>query len=135
MLVSQTPTSPESKTPAASRSEGPRSRGVHVSPGAVAYAKSRLAQRGTPNAAIRMGIRGGGCSGFQYVIEFDDDEPRDRDIVSEYEGVRFYIDKKSLIYLAGSTLDYTKTVMFQGFKYLNPQEATSCGCGHSFTVK
>ncbi len=114
---------------------GVNKRGIHVSPGAVEYAKRRLAERGTPNAAIRMGIRGGGCSGFQYVIEFDDAEPRSRDIVSEYDGVRFYTDKKSLIYLGGSTLDYTKTMMFQGFKFLNPQEATKCGCGHSFTVK
>ena len=109
--------------------------GVHVSPAAVAYAKRRLAERETPEAAIRMGIRGGGCSGFQYVIEFDDDPPRSRDIVSEYEDVRFYVDKKSLIYLSGSTLDYTKTMMFQGFNFKNPQEATKCGCGHSFTVK
>ena len=139
--------SPEPKMTAQSRSESATRRsessreasrklpGVHVSPAAVTYAKARLEQRGTPDAAIRMGVRGGGCSGFQYVIEFDDAEPRDRDIVSEHEGVRFYVDKKSLIYLADSTLDYTKTVMFQGFKFLNPQEATNCGCGHSFTVK
>jgi iron-sulfur cluster assembly protein len=69
------------------------------------------------------------------VIEFSDDPPRSRDTVSEFEGVKFYVDKKSLIYLGGSTLDYVKSLMFQGFKFLNPQEATNCGCGHSFTVK
>jgi iron-sulfur cluster assembly protein len=101
----------------------------------VEYAKERLKQRGTPNAAIRLGVRGGGCSGFQYVVEFSDEPPRSRDTVTECDGVTFYVDKKSLIYLGGSTLDFVKTVMFRGFKYLNPQEATKCGCGHSFTVR
>jgi iron-sulfur cluster assembly protein len=55
--------------------------------------------------------------------------------VYEVDGVKFYVDKKSLVYLAGSMLDYEKTLMFQGFKFRNPNEATSCGCGHSFTVK
>jgi iron-sulfur cluster assembly protein len=109
--------------------------GVHISDAAVQYAKRRLAQRGTPDAAVRLGIRGGGCSGFNYVIEFSDEPPRSRDTVSECDGVKFYVDKKSLIYLGGSTLDYVKSLMFQGFKFLNPQEATKCGCGHSFTVK
>jgi len=108
---------------------------VHITEAAVAYAKKRLEKRGTPDAAVRLGIRGGGCSGFSYVIEFSDDEPRERDTVREFEGVRFYIDKKSLLYLNGSTLDYVNTLIFQGFTFLNPQEATKCGCGHSFTVK
>jgi iron-sulfur cluster assembly protein len=108
---------------------------VGISDGAVAYAKKRLAQRGTPEAAIRLGVRGGGCSGFSYVIEFSDDPPRERDRVFEADGVRFYVDKKSLVYLAGSLLDYEKTVVFQGFKFKNPQEASKCGCGHSFTVR
>jgi len=82
-----------------------------------------------------VGIRGGGCSGFNYVIEFSDDPPRAKDIVHQFEGVRFYVDPKSLIYLGGSTLDYEHTLMFQGFRFKNPQEASRCGCGHSFTVR
>jgi iron-sulfur cluster assembly protein len=109
--------------------------GLKVSPAAVVYAKKRLAERDTPNAAIRLGVRGGGCSGFSYVIEFSDDPPRERESVGSSEGVTFYVDKKSLVFLNGSTLDYTKTLMFQGFQFLNPQEASKCGCGHSFTVK
>jgi iron-sulfur cluster assembly protein len=109
--------------------------GLKVSPAAVEYAKKRLAERGTPNAAIRLGVRGGGCSGFSYVIEFSDDPPRQRDSVASSGGVTFYVDKKSLVFLNGSTLDYTKSLMFQGFQFLNPQEASKCGCGHSFTVK
>jgi len=110
-----------------------------VSPQAVEAMRNNLAKRGTPDAAIRVGIRGGGCSGFSYVIEFDDAEPRKGDLVLEFseEGkstVRVFCDKKSLIYLAGSVLDWEKTLMFQGFKFKNPQEASRCGCGHSFTV-
>src|SRR5262245_59314467 len=91
----------------------PSARSVSISDGAVEYAKKRLAQRGTPDAAIRLGVRGGGCSGFSYVIEFSDDPPRDRDTVFEAGGVRFYVDKKSLVYLAGSLLDYEKTLVFR----------------------
>ena len=75
------------------------------------------------------------AKGFSYVIQFDDEPARERDTVYEVDGVKFYVDKKSLVYLAGSLLDYEKTLMFQGFKFRNPNEATSCGCGHSFAVK
>jgi iron-sulfur cluster assembly protein len=102
---------------------------------AVEFAKTKLAGRGTPDAAIRLGIKGGGCSGFSYVIQFEDDPPRERDRVFDAGGVRFIVDRKSLVYLAGSALDYERTLMFQGFKFRNPNEATSCGCGHSFTVR
>lgn len=102
---------------------------------AVDYARKRLTARGTPDAAVRLGIKGGGCSGFSYVIEFSDDEPRKRDIVHAFDGVKFYVDKKSMLYLGGSTLDYEHTLMFQGFRFKNPQEASRCGCGHSFTVR
>jgi len=111
------------------------SKAITISDAAVAFAKQKLAARGTPDASVRLGIRGGGCSGFSYVIQFDDEAPRDRDLVYEAGGVRFFVDKKSFVYLAGTLLDYEKTLMFQGFKFRNPNEAASCGCGHSFTVK
>jgi iron-sulfur cluster assembly protein len=106
-----------------------------LTPAAIKGARAALAKRGTPDAAIRLGIKGGGCSGFSYVIEFDDKPPRDRDRTYEFDGVRVVIDKKSLIYLAGTVLDFEKTLMHQGFKFSNPNEASSCGCGTSFTVK
>ncbi len=122
-------------SPRPTSSAPPSKREIRITEGAVQYAKKRLAQRGTPDAAVRLGVRGGGCSGFNYVIEFSDDPPRAKDQVHEFDGVRFYVDPKSLIYLAGSTLDYENTLMFQGFRFKNPQEASRCGCGHSFTVK
>jgi len=125
-------TAPE---PAAPTETTAPKKSVTITDGAVEYARKRLAQRGTPDAAIRLGVRGGGCSGFSYVIEFADDPPRERDLVFEAGGVRFYVDKKSFVYLAGSALDYEKTLVFSGFKFKNPQEASRCGCGHSFTVR
>jgi iron-sulfur cluster assembly protein len=113
----------------------PSKRGLSIAPDAARFARQKLTQRGTPDAAVRLGIKGGGCSGFSYVIQFDDEPPRERDTVYEVDGVKFYVDKKSLVYLSGSLLDYEKTLMFSGFKFRNPNEATSCGCGHSFTVK
>lgn len=112
---------------------------IGVSPKAVEGVRVALKKRGTPDAALRVGVRGGGCSGFSYVIEFSDDPPRSGDTVLEFseEGastVRVYCDKKSILYLGGSVLDYEKTLMYQGFKFRNPQEASKCGCGHSFTV-
>ena len=110
-----------------------------VSPKAVEAIRVSLAKRGTPDSALRVGIKGGGCSGFSYVIEFADEPPRQGDLVLEFTEdektkVRVFCDRKSIIYLGGSVLDYEKTLMYQGYKFKNPQEASKCGCGHSFTV-
>jgi iron-sulfur cluster assembly protein len=105
-----------------------------------------LRKRGTPASALRVGVRGGGCSGFAYVLEFADGEPRSRDLVFTYPverkpedeedpgEVRVFCDKKSIIYLNGATLDWLKTLMYQGFKFKNPSEKSSCGCNESFAV-
>ncbi len=114
---------------------------MNVSLAAIEAVRKNIAKRGTPadTTALRVGIRGGGCSGFSYVIEFHDGPPRARDRVMDFTSedgtpVRVLVDPKSLIYLNGSTLDWEKTVMQQGFKFRNPNEKTSCGCGTSFTV-
>ncbi|WP_437598130.1 HesB/IscA family protein [Sorangium sp. So ce590] len=123
----------------AAEAEAKPKRTLAVSDAAVQAVRAQLAKRGTPEGAIRVGIRGGGCSGFSYVIEFDDKPPRSGDLVLEFAEpdkatVRVFCDKKSILYLGGSVLDWEKTLMYQGFKFKNPQEATRCGCGHSFTV-
>jgi iron-sulfur cluster assembly protein len=112
---------------------------IAVSLAAADAIRRQLEKRGTPDAAIRVGVRGGGCSGFSYAIEFEDAAPRTGDLVIELEEegkpkARVFCDKKSIIYLGGSVLDFEKTMMFQGFKFKNPHETTRCGCGHSFTV-
>ncbi len=124
---------------AAAPEQAKTKRTLAVSDAAVQAIRTQLAKRGTPEGAIRVGIRGGGCSGFSYVIEFDDNPPRSGDLVLEFSEpgkatVRVFCDKKSIIYLGGSVLDWEKTLMYQGFKFKNPHEATRCGCGHSFTV-
>jgi iron-sulfur cluster assembly protein len=108
--------------------------GLTITAAAAKAARAQLDKRGSAEAMIRLGIRGGGCSGFSYVIEFEDKAPRERDRVFEQDGVRFVVDKKSLLYLAGTVLDWEKTLMQQGFKFRNPNEKSSCGCGHSFQV-
>lgn len=113
----------------------PPKKGIIITEGAAAFAKKRLAKRGTPDASIRLGVKGGSCSGYSYVIQYEDKEPRERDYVYEKDGVRFIVDKKSFLFLAGSTLDFENTLMFQGFKFQNPHETQKCGCGHSFNVR
>ena len=119
----------------------PAAKALHlaVAAKAVDAIARQLQKRGTPEASLRLGIRGGGCSGFSYVIEFHDGTPHGRDRVFEYTAsdgtpVRVVIDPKSLLYLSGTELEWEQTLMQQGFKFLNPHEKTSCGCGHSFTV-
>lgn len=123
---------PEEKQP----SKAP---GIVVDAKAVDAISRQLRKRGTPEASLRLGIRGGGCSGFTYVIEFHDGAPRARDrvfdhVASDGTPVRVVVDPKSLIYLNGTTLEWEQTLMRQGFKFANPNEKTGCGCGTSFSV-
>src|SRR2546423_10952995 len=80
---------------------------------------------------LRLGVQGGGCSGLSYNIRFDS-QPRERDKVFEFEGVRLFVDPKSFLYLSGMTLDYEETLMRQGFIFNNPHAQKSCGCGSFF---
>ncbi|MCC6215169.1 MAG: iron-sulfur cluster assembly accessory protein [Polyangiaceae bacterium] len=135
MVAEAHPPPPAAAPPEARPAADALARSLTITDAAAAHARAKLDKRGTPDAAIRLGVKGGGCSGYSYVIEFADTPPRERDRVIEVGGVRFYVDKKSLVFLAGSALDFERTLMFQGFKFKNPQEASKCGCGHSFTVK
>lgn len=107
---------------------------IFVSPVAAEQAKQQLEKRGTPESYLRLGIKGGGCSGFSYVLRYEDEQPKDRDVVFEQHGLKVIVDKKSLVYLNGATLDWEKSLIRQGFKFINPNEKSSCGCGESFTV-
>jgi iron-sulfur cluster assembly protein len=110
---------------------------ISVSPQAVDAIARQMKKRGTPGASLRLGIRGGGCSGFSYVIEFYDGAPHARDrvfdfVASDETPVRVLVDPKSLLYLSGTVLEWEQTLMRQGFKFTNPNEKTGCGCGTSF---
>ena len=106
---------------------------IAVSDRAVAEIKKAAAQRPTPPKGLRVGIRGGGCTGFSYLFEWSDTEPRPEDKVLSYEDgtVRVFIDPKSYLYLDGSTLGYATTMVARGFKFENPNVKGSCGCGES----
>jgi len=82
---------------------------------------------------LRIGVKGGGCSGMTYVLAFDE-KTRDNDKIFDVKGVRFYVDEKSLFYLAGTVLDYSDGLNGKGFVFNNPQAARTCGCGESFGV-
>ncbi len=83
--------------------------------------------------ALRLGVKGGGCSGMSYVLAFDD-KPRQDDETFAIEGLTVYVDPKSLFYLSGTTLDFQEGLQGRGFVFNNPNAAKSCGCGHSFGV-
>jgi iron-sulfur cluster assembly protein len=82
---------------------------------------------------LRLGVRGGGCSGFSYFMEFAHDA-RAEDIVYEHFGLPVYVDPKSHAILDGTELDYVAGIQHHGFKWKNPNEASSCGCGLSFNI-
>ena len=106
---------------------------IRLTPKAVEMAKKAIARRTQATEGLRLGVRGGGCSGVSYAIEFAD-KIRGRDHVFEFDGLKIVIDPKSLIYLRGSVLDYEVKLMQHGFKFQNPNEKSGCGCGESFTV-
>ena len=91
-----------------------------------------LADRGK-GVGLRLGTKTYGCSGMAYVVEFAD-EIEESDTVFEDHGIKILLDPKSLVYLDGTEMDYTKEGLNEGFKFNNPNESDACGCGESFTV-
>ena len=87
-----------------------------------------------PNLGMRVGAKGGGCSGMSYVLAIDDATPKPYDSVFEQDGVKILVDAKSHLYLDGMTIDYKNSLMGGGFEFHNPLAKKSCGCGSSFTV-
>lgn len=108
--------------------------GIQVTERAVKKIRSAMAKEGISpeEGGLRLGVTGGGCSGLSYAIKFDT-QPRERDRIYEFDGVRLFVDPKSFLYLHGMTLDYEETLMRQGFNFINPNSTRSCGCGSSFS--
>ena len=96
--------------------------------------KEALEKRGTPDAYLQVGVRGGKCSGLSYHLEYVDSEPNDKFHVFTYDGFSIIIDKKSILYLNGTTLDWKESLLRQGFDFTNPLSINKCGCGQSFFV-
>lgn len=92
-----------------------------------------LQRQGRPDGVLRVAVMGGGCSGLQYKMDLQD-SPANRDILVESRGVRVVVDPKSALYVTGSELDYQNGLEESGFKVNNPNAATSCSCGESFSA-
>jgi iron-sulfur cluster assembly protein len=108
---------------------------ITLTTAAIEAFQKKLEERRTPNAYIRLGIKGSGCSGYQYAIQYEDDPPRENDLQFVFGGVCVVVDPKSVVYLNGSVLDFEKTLMEQGFKFNNPNVKSLCGCGSSFEIR
>ena len=104
-----------------------------MTPVAANRVKELMATQKVENAFLRMGVRGGGCSGMTYDLQFDN-ELRKHDKQFEVDGVKVVVDVKSYLYLNGTTLDYVKQGLTGGFTFVNPNAKSSCGCGTSFTA-
>jgi len=89
-------------------------------------------QESEGEVGLRVGVRGGGCSGFQYALALD--EKREEDHVFDHDGIRVIVDPASLQYVDGSNVDFTETLMGSGFEVNNPNVVAACGCGSSFRV-
>ena len=116
------------------QTSAPAATGIQVTEKAVARIRGVMTKENiSPSeGGLRLGVQGGGCSGLSYNIRFDT-QPRERDRIFEFGGVRVFIDPKSFIYLHGMVLDYEETLMHQGFVFQNPNAKKSCGCGTSFS--
>ncbi len=82
---------------------------------------------------VRVAVEGGGCSGLMYNLDFSS-EPRENDMVFEDKGVKIMVDKKSILYLAGTVLDFSDGLNGKGFQFNNPNASRTCGCGESFSI-
>ena len=103
---------------------------VTVTEAAAAKLKDLIAREGAEGQALRVRVRGGGCSGYEYQLAFD--TPQEGDQVFEQGGVKVVIDPKSLLFLAGSEIDFQDGLTGAGFAIKNPNSKGSCGCGQSF---
>lgn len=103
---------------------------VTVTPEAEVEVRRLLVEEGQPG--LRLGIKGGGCSGLSYHLEFTDEQ--EGDTVIELDGFKVFLDRKSTIYLSGITLDFQSGLDGRGFVFQNPQATNTCGCGESFSI-
>jgi iron-sulfur cluster assembly protein len=105
---------------------------VSATEGAIRELKRLREKESTDVDGVRLAVKGGGCSGLSYVLEFG--KTREGDHVVEQDGIRFLMDRKSSIYLKGIVLDYKEGLNSKGFVFQNPNASSTCGCGESFSV-
>jgi len=104
---------------------------ISFSDAALEAVKDAIANEDLPKGqSLRVGLRGGGCAGFEYVLDFT--LPKTHDYLMEFEGVKVFIDPVSAMHLEGTIIDYVTSLMGAGFKFINPNATKTCGCGSSF---
>lgn len=107
--------------------------GVNLTPKALEAVRKMAAKEGLgADQGLRIAVVGGGCSGFQYALNFD--QKKAGDVIAEFEGVTVLVDEISLPYIAGTTLDYVEGLHNAGFRFDNPRASRTCGCGSSFSA-
>ena len=111
-------------------------RGVHITERAAQEIESVIKEQGMPADAtwVRIGAKGGGCSGFSYVLDFDQAGPTEFDLGFEMHGVKYIVDKKSEFFMGGTILDFNDSLLNRGFAFKNPAATGTCGCGTSFSA-
>ncbi len=109
-----------------------QSKVVTLTEKAVREIKRLLSEGQGPEIGLRLGVKGGGCSGLSYLIDFG--AVKEKDLVQEEEGFKVFIDPKSSLYLKDSVLDYSGGLSDRGFKFSNPNAQNTCGCGESFSI-
>jgi iron-sulfur cluster assembly protein len=110
---------------------GPYRKMIQITEGAAQKIKTLMAKQGINEGGLRVGVKGGGCSGLSYTFSWER-EPRFGDEVFEDHGAKIFIDKKSHLFLNGTTLDYDTALLTKGFVFHNPNAKQTCGCGSSF---
>lgn len=123
----------QTKSPTAPNFRVSDERLVKLTANAAKKVSSLLTRQGRPTGVLRVAVVGGGCSGLQYKMDLQDN-PANRDFLVESAGVRVVVDPKSALYVTGSELDYVEALQDGGFKVKNPNAATSCSCGESFSA-
>lgn len=106
---------------------------INIDKDAAEHVRVFAQQSGKPDSNLRVAVKGGGCAGMTYVLDLVE-SPKDDDKVIEDHGLRLYVDRKSYIFLAGTTLEYSGGLNGKGFVFNNPNAKTTCGCGTSFSV-
>ena len=107
---------------------------ITLTPAATQQVKKLIEQEQKPNLGLRIGVKGGGCSGMTYVLSIDEASPKQYDSIFEQDGIKVIVDAKSQLYLDGTTIDYKGNLMGGGFEFQNPLAKKSCGCGTSFST-
>ena len=107
---------------------------ISLTPKAIEMGKQKVADADEPVEGLRLGIKGGGCSGYYYVYDFAKKIRPNRDLVFDFDGLKVVIDNRSIEYLKGAELDWEQSLMSYGFKWNNPNAVGDCGCGQSFEV-